>query len=148
MMNKGSEANRHCFHDKGETEDLRLPRDMFSSHLEYNLVVRKSYALFLFLCILLLCIFSTWLAEAGPHAFPILGLNSVLFSLLFSPFVFIGMIDYKHKIGGNLQCSLSLLGEVVKVRPGFDMNKWDAIAARLNKRFHQIDESITPYFFL
>ncbi|AQZ09966.1 hypothetical protein BZL39_A09020 [Zygosaccharomyces parabailii] len=141
------ESNRHCFHDRGETKDLMLPGDIFPGRFRYQLIVRKFYSLFLLSCIVL-CIFSAWLARKGPQTFPIVGLCYVLLAVVFSPFVFIGMFDYKHKIGGNLQCSLSLLGEVVKVRPGFDINEWDAIAARLNKRFHQIDDSITPYFFL
>lgn len=43
--------------------------------------------------------------------------------------------------------SLSFLGEVVKFKPGLDTNKWDHIAARLNKIFHNNDSYITPYFF-
>lgn len=132
-----------------EGQDLVLPRDVFSSRFSYDLVTRKRF----YLCSLLLMvasfIFLTWLRIMGVRVASVVALAvfTCLIMLLVLPTVYLISGERARAKARTAQNTLSFLKEVIKIQPGLDFSKWDRVAARLNKIFHENDNSITPYYF-
>lgn len=132
-----------------EFEDLILPRDKFGP-LRYFFVARPRFTLLLVLTLTIIGIGSIWfkrnLTEPGPlHALLGVFIGCIIAAIFLLP-VAAANID-TYDIRADTRNSLSILAEVVKFRPGLDDNKWDLIAARLNRIFHHNNNNTTPYFF-
>lgn len=128
-------------------EDLALPRDIFNNRFRYFFITHPYFTFCLLAYAANICICSVSLMIAGPMSLPIFDL--LFTGILASMFLAILSMEKKgtNSVKEDPRNALSLLGEVVKSQPGFDTNKWDYIAARLNKVFHNHDNYITPYFF-
>lgn len=132
-----------------ESDDLILPRDKFNSRFRYGIITRKCLVFYILSCTLVICACSIWIIIAGAQLIPIL-----IFILCPVPMALLGVVIYHegrnnwvNNVRINTQNTLSLLREVVRVKPGLDATKWDTIAARLNKIFYANDSAATPYFF-
>ncbi|GAV51533.1 hypothetical protein ZYGR_0AE00100 [Zygosaccharomyces rouxii] len=130
-----------------DLEDLALPRDIFTCRFHHFLATRPYFTSVLLTYTANICICSVWLMITGLTLFPFFDLV-----LTVSPaFLPLSILAKKRKgtsaVKEDPRNCLSFFGEVVKFQPGLDIKKWDPIAARLNKIFHDNNSCITPYFF-
>ena len=123
-------------------DDVKLPRDVFSSRFCYYLTTRKIVFICLLLVIVLICVFAIWLKVSGC-----LYLLPFLLFVLTTPVYVIFSAAIRDKGKCSREDTLDFLREVTAVQPGLDGKKWDLIAARLNRMFYVNGNATTPYFF-
>ncbi|SCU89800.1 LAFA_0E21000g1_1 [Lachancea sp. 'fantastica'] len=120
----------------------RLPQDIFPSYFRYELFQRKGayYALAAEIAGVGLVIFMLLLG-ANKVACGVLGFLLAFVGLPVTVCLFVGstLLTDNHK--------LLMLKMLVAEDPGMDSEKWNTIAAKLNRAFHALDPSISPYFF-
>ncbi|SCU87879.1 LANO_0D00364g1_1 [Lachancea nothofagi CBS 11611] len=129
-------------------EDLRLPRDMFRSRLQYEMVRHRVVLISLGFE---LAVFA-FLFHLGLQA-ENLGIEIVIIVpvLMLAPLVVAvtGVMTYRvvrRKVAA-LANKLRFMKEIMTVKPGIEMREWDVIAARMNPVFYRSSSLVTPYFF-
>ncbi|SCU82518.1 LAME_0C01552g1_1 [Lachancea meyersii CBS 8951] len=119
-----------------------LPRDIFKNKILYDLQFRKRFYCGTLLVLALWLGITSWIASIDVPGAIVFG----FFSGIFLPFL-IPIYMQTTNMGWDDRSVRSFMIEIIKVSPGDNMAKWDAIAAEMNPVFHANSRWATPYFF-
>ncbi|SCU87885.1 LANO_0D00386g1_1 [Lachancea nothofagi CBS 11611] len=129
-------------------EDLRLPRDIFRSRLQYEMV--RHWVVLISLGLeLAVIVFFIHLGLQADRRGDKIGLS--FFAVFLGSIVMVstGFITYYvvRGKGTSLTNKLAFMKEIAMVKPGTEMREWDIIAAKMNPVFYCSSSLVTPYFF-